>query len=332
MRGNSTYCLNMDNIKGRLDHLWVLLNNQSTVHIFCNEMFLVNVRKSRNALELHTNAGSTIINEIGELPGVGTVWFHRHGIANILSFHMVQMINGYEIDYTSRPNKDGVRDRSFKIKTQENVVRRFVPDGRGLYYLDCKDYFGAGRNNTAFGNEIINTENRMITKQHNLMNDVIQTISDNESKYTARDRDSARSFRRFQRIAGHASNKTLSKAAPEYLFKTTDNDSEKISKEMQEIFHTITATVLYLSIKGRPDLQTAVAFLCTRVKSPDVHDWKKLSHLMKYIQATAFLPLILRCDGDGSVIYIDGAHAVHSDMKGHAGVYSTLGEGAIYGA
>jgi len=31
-----------------------------------------------------------------------------------------------------------------------------------------------------------------------------------------------------------------------------------------------------------------------------------------------------------TTIYIDGAHAVHTDMKGHVGVYATKGQGAMY--
>ena len=81
----------------------MLLDNQSTVHIFWNTLFLVNVRRMTKCLELLTNTGSTIINEIGELPGVGTIWVHWKCIANILSFHGVQEVNKFEIDYSSRP-------------------------------------------------------------------------------------------------------------------------------------------------------------------------------------------------------------------------------------
>jgi hypothetical protein len=115
MRGNIKYSLNMNHVKARLDRFWILLDNQSTVNIFWNTMFLVNVRKTTKRLELHTNAGSTIIDEIGELPGVGTVWVHQKGIANIPSFHNVQEINKFKIDYSSRPNQDGIRDKAFKI-------------------------------------------------------------------------------------------------------------------------------------------------------------------------------------------------------------------------
>ena len=129
MRGNKSYSLNMNHVRARLNRFWILIDNQSTVNIFWNVMFLVNVRKTKKKLELHTNVGSTISDEIGELPGVGTVWVHRNGIANILSFHNLQEVNNFEIDYSSRPNQNGIRDRAFKVESQEKVHMRFIPDG-----------------------------------------------------------------------------------------------------------------------------------------------------------------------------------------------------------
>jgi hypothetical protein len=66
-------------------------------------------------------------------------------------------------------------------------------------------------------------------------------------------------------------------AALEYLFKTSAQESLKLDKEMSDTYHSITATTLYLSQRARDDLQLSVSFLCTRVKIPDEHDWKKLS-------------------------------------------------------
>ena len=120
-------------------------------------------------------------------------------------------------------------------------------------------------------------------------------------------------------------------AAPDHLFRT-DDSAEKLDNKMKEYFHTMTARALYLSKRARPDLQTAVAFLCTRVQEPDIHDYNKLCHLMKYLQATKQLPLIIRYDGKEISLYIDGAHAVHADMKGHVGVHVTGGGGTIYGS
>ena len=121
-------------------------------------------------------------------------------------------------------------------------------------------------------------------------------------------------------------------AAPDNLFKTSDESDgvRKLNEKEKDYFHSMTARMLYLGKRGRPDVQTAVAFLCTRVREPDVQDYNKLSHLMKYLQSHRHLPLILRYEGTEISLYIDGAHSVHADMKGHAGVMVTGGRGAIY--
>ena len=98
------------------------------------------------------------MNAVGELPGMGTVWVHRKSIANILSFHNIQKVNSFEIDYTSWPNQAGVRKNTFWVETPDKIQRRFIPDGQGLYYLDCAQDFGAGKSNAVFGPSIINTE------------------------------------------------------------------------------------------------------------------------------------------------------------------------------
>ena len=120
-------------------------------------------------------------------------------------------------------------------------------------------------------------------------------------------------------------------AAPEYLFKTIDSDAQLLNEKEKKIFHTLTATLLYLSQRGIPDLQLATAFLCTRVKPPNEYDWKKLTHPVKYLDGTSHLPLVLSTKDKATTIYIDGAHAVvHTDMKGHVGLYANEGRGAMY--
>jgi Reverse transcriptase (RNA-dependent DNA polymerase) len=51
--------------------------------------------------------------------------------------------------------------------------------------------------------------------------------------------------------------------AAEHLF-TVRNDAPKVSKEVGDLFHSLTARLLFLSKRARPEIQTAVAFLCTR--------------------------------------------------------------------
>ena len=64
--------------------------------------------------------------------------------------------------------------------------------------------------------------------------------------------------------------------AASHLNEVNDN-AEKLSDTMRDTFHHLTAKILYLSKQARPDLQTAVSFLTTRIIQPDIDDWKKLS-------------------------------------------------------
>ncbi len=63
--------------------------------------------------------------------------------------------------------------------------------------------------------------------------------------------------------------------AGDYLFKV-NNTAKRLSAD---IFHSITANILFLCKWGRPYVQTPIAFLCTRVGEPDVDDYKKLRRL-----------------------------------------------------
>ena len=77
--------------------------------------------------------------------------------------------------------------------------------------------------------------------------------------------------------------KSAKTPAAEHLFKINDK-CEKLNNKMSEDFHTFTAKNLFICKQARPDIQTAVAFLTTRVKEPDQDDFKKLTRLMTYLK------------------------------------------------
>ena len=81
--------------------------------------------------------------------------------------------------------------------------------------------------------------------------------------------------------------------AAHYLFVINEN-AEKLSKDNAEIFHHLVAKLLYLGHRARPDIQLAVSFLSTRVQSPDLDDFKKLGHYLRYLRDSRNLPLILK--------------------------------------
>lgn len=121
--------------------------------------------------------------------------------------------------------------------------------------------------------------------------------------------------------------KKKSSAAPEDLFKV-DEDSEKLKPIKATAFHNIVAKALYLVKRARPDASVAIAFLTTRVRSPDVDDWRKLEHLIEYLRGTMDMPLILGANSTGVLNwYVDASFAVHANMRGHTGGGLTMGRG-----
>ena len=120
--------------------------------------------------------------------------------------------------------------------------------------------------------------------------------------------------------------------AADHLFKVRDN-APKLNETKADLFHRVTAQLLFVAQRGRPDLRTAVSFLTKRVQEPDEDDYKKLARAIKYIRRTLFLRLTIEATYlDQNHWFIDGAFAVHKDMKSHTGAYMTFGKGMIDGS
>ena len=125
--------------------------------------------------------------------------------------------------------------------------------------------------------------------------------------------------------------KPVATPAAEHLFEV-NKKSDKICKQKAEEFHTTVAKGLFLCKRTRPDLQPTIPFLCTRVQSPDVDDWKKLLRMLKYLEKFKDLELTLEADPTGVLVcrwYPDAAFAVHPDMKSHTGAILSVGKGAV---
>ena len=112
-----------------------------------------------------------------------------------------------------------------------------------------------------------------------------------------------------------------------HLFEVRDS-IDKLKEEDAIIFHNIVARGLFLCKRARPDIQTTIAFLTTRVSNPDLDDWKKLRRMIDYLRGTQ--DLILTLSADNAMIikwFVDVSYAVHKDMKSHTGGCLTLGKG-----
>ncbi len=108
--------------------------------------------------------------------------------------------------------------------------------------------------------------------------------------------------------------------ASDHLFKVRE-DGRKLSKELAEVFHHTVYQLLFAANRARHDIQTAVSFLTTWVKAPDQDDWGKLVRVLKYLNGTQYMKLILSTDEMKFTVhwYVDGSHQVHKDCMGQIG-------------
>jgi hypothetical protein len=62
---------------------------------------------------------------------------------------------------------------------------------------------------------------------------------------------------------------------------------------MADTFHHTVYQLLLAANHVHQDIQAAVSFLTTRVQSPNENDWKKLKRILKYLNGTRNLKLML---------------------------------------
>ena len=115
----------------------------------------------------------------------------------------------------------------------------------------------------------------------------------------------------------------------ENLFKV-DQMSKALDTDTAKLFYTFVMKGMFLSKRGRQDIQPSVSFLATRVTEPNEGDWTKLVKMMNYLQATKDDVAAMSADDTNTVKwYVDASFAVHKDMRSHTGATLTLGSGVI---
>ena len=78
----------------------------------------------------------------------------------------------------------------------------------------------------------------------------------------------------------------VASSANEQLFDSTRGS--KLSDLKAEAFHQMVAKALFLTMRARPDIRLAVAYLYTRVKEPTTYDWFKLVCMMNFLKKTRY--------------------------------------------
>lgn len=91
-------------------------------------------------------------------------------------------------------------------------------------------------------------------------------------------------------------------------------------------FRSLVAKALYLAMRTRPDILTAVSLLTTKVAASTQGDWLSLTYVGKYLRGTRGYGIVVSPSDLQLRASADASYMLHADSKGHTGFCIWLGE------
>ena len=241
----------------------VLLDNQASINIFCNADLLTDIRRSKHGIMLNgvqAEAKSFRVNLEGDFGEIGPVYYSQLATANILSF-AAMVDSGADIRYNHSDERF-----TLKPKGSRNIYsfcRRPVQGSEGRFYV-CD----------------IESMVKRVPTQHKEETILVNTVSDNMSRYTKREIASAAKARELLARMGYPPvEMAIAMVRGGNNFKVTENDFR--------IAHSIWGKCL-ASLKGKSHktkTPTADITLC----APLAQKQQILAVDIAYIDNTAVL-------------------------------------------
>ena len=107
--------------------------------------------------------------------------------------------------------------------------------------------------------------------------------------------------------------------------------SPTLNDKQAEIFHSVVMKNLWIAKRGRPDIDPAMSFLCTRVSEPTMQDWSKLRRVLQFMYQTIHEKRVIGARNLHELFtWIDAAYGVHRDMRSHTGGAMSFGYGIVH--
>ena len=160
--------------------MWVLLDNQSTDDVFCNNKLLVDIHTIVKSIVIYTNGEEMVVTTGGRFPGYGWVWYDLDGIANIIT--LTNMKKRHCVTYNS-----GSSGRGNVIVHVPWELMQFQQSASYIYFHDMRN------------------SNIMVFTQYN-----IATVQDNAEGFSPKQLPSARLAHRLQYMTANPSNANIS--------------------------------------------------------------------------------------------------------------------------